>query len=333
MQLRRQTSSTHFADGRFRAINAGREVPRTALKIDLPPSYYMVGSALNGMAQRHAVQAYGKIRRSLPSRLSVPELMVVKRIAESPLIANPEFFKARVVPEREFDVVCAEFYKRSVFLEWYHLNDIRRFFSQKESNELEISVSGARFIIRKGGGHIVAESSIRNATQEDLSAAISIVHLRDMIQTCSLSAAAKYADSSRTLRNPKMREFLQPMFSYLSEEGENPKMELPGPLLSERKDRRCLMVCETGEQKEVLCSKFPSVPVTNHPKEKSMAGFETIILYNPTNHSVEAAWKSGACEIIVLVAKGTADEERYWQKSKQEDAKKKPGFGSQLLLF
>lgn len=322
-----------FKGRKYCAISAGKEVPRTELKIDMPKSFYAVGGALNGMAQRRAAQAYAKMGRNLPSRLTVPELMAAKKIAESPLVANPEFFRARAVAGLEFDAVCAEFYKRSVNLEWYHLNDVRRFFSQGEKSEMKLSVHGKSFLLRREGGVIVAEQNTRGALQEGLSAAISIIHLRDMIQTCSLSAAAKYANGSRTLRSMNMREILQPMFSYLSSEGENPKMEVLGQLLFERKGRRCLVICETGEQKETIRSKFPDVAATNHPKQGSMAGFEAVILYNPTNHSVEAAWKSGACEILVLVAKGTSDEERYWQNSKNEDARKKPGFGSQLLLF
>ncbi len=322
-----------FKGRKYLSISAGKEVPRTELKIDLPLPFYKVGGALNGMAQRRAEQAYGKIGRNLPSRLTVQELSVAKKIAESPLITNTEVFRARAIAGLEFNTVCAEFYKRSVFLEWYHLNDVRRFFSQNKTANLEITVSDKRFLIRREGDYIVAERSIRNTLQESLSAAISIIHLRDMIQTCSLAAAIKYANGSRTLRSPKMLEILQPMFTYLLGEGENPKMELLGSLLSERKGRRCLVVCETGEQKEVLFNKFPGVSVTNHPKKDSMAGFEAILLYNPTNHSVEAAWKSGACEILVLVAKGTSDEERYWQKSKQEDTKRKPGSGFQMLLF
>ncbi|MFA5929590.1 MAG: hypothetical protein WC861_01800 [Candidatus Micrarchaeia archaeon] len=333
MGIYKQHLPTRFTGNQFKTISAGKEVPRTELKIDLPLSFHSVGNSLNGMAQHRAAKAYEKIGRSLPSRLSVPELMVAKKTAENPTITNPEFFRARAIPGMEFDVVSAEFYKRSVFLEWHHLNDVRRFFSQKQAPSIELSVHGSRFIIREEGDSIVAERSIRNTLQASLSEAISIIHLRDMMQACSLSAAAKYASASRTLRSPEMRGIIQPLFSFLSKDGENPKMELPGRLLSERQGRRCLIICETGEQTEVLRGKFPGVAVTNHPKKGSMAGFETIILYNPTNHSVEAAWKAGACEIIVLVAKGTSDEERYWQNSKEEDAKRKPGIGSQLSFL
>ncbi|MFA6908099.1 MAG: hypothetical protein WC263_04715 [Candidatus Micrarchaeia archaeon] len=308
-------------------------MPRTELKIDLPVSFHAVGKALDEMAQRRVLPAYGRIGRSIPPRLTVPELLAAKRIAESPLVRNPEFFRARAIPGMGFDVVCAEFYKRSIFLEWFHVNDVRRFFSQTKSQSLEISVHGSRFILRREGDYIVAERSVRNGMQAELSAAISIVHLRDMIQTCSLSAAAAYAGSSRTLRSRQMREILQPMLSFVSKDGENPKMERLGVLLSERIGRRCLVVCETHEQKDALCSKFPGISATNHPKKDSMAGFESVILYNPTNHAVEAAWNSGACEIIVLVAKGTSDEERYWQTSKAEDARRKQGSGIQMFLF
>jgi hypothetical protein len=317
----------------YRTISAGKEVPRTELKIDLPQPFYNVGGALNGMAQHRVALAYAKIGRTLPPRLTVPELAAAKKIAESPLLANSEFFRARAIAGLEFDTVQAEFYKRSVFLEWQHICDVRRFFLQNTESEMKLSVHGKRFLLRRDGDFIVAEQDIRNALQGDLSAAISIIHLRDMLQTCSLAAAVKYANKSRTLRNPKMLEIIQPMFVYLSEAGENPKMEVLGSVLSEKKGRRCLVVCETGEQKEAICGRFPGANVANHPKQGSMAGFEVVILYSPTNHAVEAAWDSGACEIVVLVAKGTSDEERYWQKSRQEDARRKPGAGFQLLLF
>lgn len=331
MRIRRQAFTSNFATPQRAPIRAGKEVPRIELKIDLPLPYYAVGGRLDAMAQRRIARAYEKIGRSLPSRLTIPELLVAAKIAENPLVTNPGFFRARLIPEREFDVVCAEFYKRSVFLEWQQISDVRRFFAEKKP-AMELSANGNRYLLRREGNEVVVERSIRKEMQESLSAAISIIHLRDMIQACSLSAAAKYANSSRTLLSPKMREIIQPLLSYLSNEGENPKMETLGKLLSDRQGRRCLVICETGEQKEILCSKFPGVAVTNHPKKDSMAGFEAIILYNPTNNSVEAAWKAGACEIVVLVAKGTSDEERYWQAARQEDAKRS-GSGFQLLLF
>jgi len=331
MQLHRQKIISYITGGPLRAIRAGSEIPRTEIKIPLPAPYYSVGAALEGMAQRKVAKAYEKLGRSLPPRLSVPELMVAKKIAESPALANPEFFRANSVKGREFDVVCAEFYKRSVFLEWYHMNDVRRFFSQSEKTEMEISAGGRRYTIKKGGESISAEINVRNAIQSSLSVAISIIHFRDMLQTCSIKAAAKYADASRTLRSPKMRDLLQPMLDYLCKEGEHPKMALLGQLLSERQSSRCLVVCETHQQADAITEKFPFVQATNHPKEKSMAGFGAIILYNPSNHAVEAAWKYGACEIVAMVAKGTVDEERYWQAAKQEDAKGKGG--RQLLLF
>jgi len=333
MQLHRQKIISYITGSPLQAIRAGSEIPRTEIKILLPAAYYSVGAALEGMAQRKVEKAYEKLGRRLPPHLSVPELMIAKKMAESPAIANPEFFRAHSVTGKEFDVVCAEFYKRSVFLEWYHINDVHRFFSQSETTEMEISVGGKRFTIKKDGEYVSAEISVRNTIQSSLSGAISIIHFRDMLQTCSPRAAAKYADGSHTLRSPKMRELLQPMLDYICKEGEHPKMALLGLLLSERQGQRCLVVCETHQQADAIMEKFPFVQATNHPKEKSMAGFEAIILYNPSNHSVEAAWKSGACEILAMVAKGTVDEERYWQKSKQEDARKKPGNGLQLLLF
>ena len=337
--LRRQHNPTPcrelslFEGRNTRTITAGKEVPRTEIKIGLPQHFRDAAVYLDNLAARKAAWAYVKICRRLPSRFTVLELHAAKKIAEHPSFANEGLFRAKADFEKSFDVASLGFHNKGIHLEWYHLNDMRRFFSGRAQGEMEISVNGKRFIIRMEGGEVVAEHSIRKPLQESLSSAISIIHLRDMVQTCSLEAAVMHANSSRTLLRPGMLENLRLMFASIPQGDENPKMDSLARLLSERKGRRCLVVCETGEQKEVLCRRFPGAQVTNHPKKDGMAGFEIVILYNPTSHAVEAAWKSGVCEIIVLVAEGTIDEDKYWQNAKKEEAKKKPGIGTQLSLL
>ena len=316
--------------GRSTRAGAG-DFLRDEIKITLPNCFYSAGGLLEGIAEQKAKSAYAKLGCQVPRDLSVIELGRAKKMLQS--VEDSEIFRAKARIDNVVEVACSNFYMRSVNLEWFHKRDLVNFFSQQPiKGSLYLAIGKSHYNIGMDGEYLVAKRDARHQLETGVSVAISLIHLRDMLQTCSIEAALKYANQSRALLNDGLRERLSSMFNFVSSRGENPKMAKLGQLLSEREGSQCAVLCKTAEQLEVIKNSFPGVRVTNKPSKEKFAGIQTVIIYNPDKNSVKAAWSSGASEKIALVAAKTIDEEGYWQNSLQADAKANASSGIQTSL-
>jgi hypothetical protein len=315
-----------------RSIKAGAgSFSRTEIKITLPSPFYSAGGLLEGIAEERAKQAYLKLGCQVPQGLSVPGLGRAKKMLQT--VENSEFFRAKANTINAVEVAGFNFYTRSFNLEWFHKRDLAKFFSHfPPLGEHRLTVNGRHFCLGMDGEYLVAKRDTRHPLEKGVSVAISLIHLRDMLQTCSIEAALKYANQSVSLCNDGLLKRISSMFDFVASQGENPKMAKLGQLLSERQGKKCAVLCKSPEQLEVLKTKFPGVLITNTPSKEKFSGIQTVIIYNPDKNTVKAAWGSGAGEKIVLVAAKTIDDEGYWQNSLRSDARARSDCGIQTSL-
>ena len=305
----------------------GKEVPNLKVfKIQLPSCFHASGNLLAGIAEQRAKPAYAKLRIPMPG-LSVIELNRAKNILKSAengeLAENSVFFRQKILSNDPAGWAVSAFYSHSVNLDFAHKNKLANFFSQGSlSGEIRFKVSipekGDRYyLLKMDGEYLVATRDAKYQLDLGLSTATSLIHLRDMFQTCSIEAARNYAQTSKILGCDEWDARLSPIFKFVSSQGENPKMALLDQHLSEMAAGLCAVLCRTAQQLQVLQMEFPGVRITNAPSKGNFDGIQRLILYNSDNNTLKAALRSGAPEIFSYVARDTVDDDRHWQNSKK----------------
>lgn len=309
-------------------------VPRDEIKLRLPPRLLQVSNQINNMALSRVDGIYRQMGWKTPEKINMLDLESLSSSIESIHKAKCSMLLAENQSTSFY--LHDRLYRNSFFITNDSSRELNAFLADHRKRVYTIKSQNRQFHVKKDGGQVIAYEGIPLNLDSQIRVAMSLAHLRDVIETGSLDAAVDYANRSRSLNNADMHDRLLPLFSYLAGEGENPKLYELNRILLEMQDQRkkCLVFCE-GEDLLRTLQAFAkgafghyshSVKITNHPSElfsKQKSGenaYDVAILYTPSKKSIDIAWNLGVSKIFVLINKGTSDDAKYWQNAKEEDA-------------
>ena len=320
-----------------RIISEGTNVPRKVLDLELPSHIRRVSGLLNASASDCVEKLYAKLHLTVPPRLTILELVHAQSAARE--IEFEERLRVKANQRTDFDNIAYGLYKKSIFLDWRNRKDMIQFLENGQE-PLNLTIDGRHYRVKKVLNEYVVELSNKNAIIDVFSHAFDLIRLRDLLETGCLGASKRYSKTSSSLASAEKQAWLANIFNYIEKYGDNPKINEIAHLLEERKGKKCAILCEGASMVAALSERFPSAFVTNHPAKTDMGQFDTIILATPGKHEVGPVWAIPGHEILVLVVKGTVDDERYWQNAKTSDSKqafvppKKNSIGGpELTLF
>ena len=314
------------------AYEVTANAPRYEMPFSLPSRYVQMASRLENMAAMRINNIYKERKRDIPKKITSCE---VKHLLE----ALQSEFRARgggeiwmnIGPNTARDL-CIKLSCRCPHINSDTVSEVNKFLNDRRAKAFDLKAGDKQFHLRKAGGRIIACQGLPVPVAAQISLAMSLTHLKDLIETGCLEAAISYANNSNALTRPDMQGDLEGIFKYLAKDEPNPKViALAAILLEMQKERkRCFVACEGVEVKKDLdlfikesfgdYSKM--VAVTNSPKNfraKPKKAYDAAILFTPSERNIALVWNTAVSSRFALIVRHTRDDDRYWQNALKED--------------
>ncbi len=307
-------------------------VPRYEIPLTLPSRYIEAAGLLENLVSLRVDNIYKARSWNIPKKRTVCEL-------EKLVKALQDEFKARGGGETAVNRgpnaaynLCYKLYSKCPYIGTASVYEVEKFLIDNKKRAFDLKAGDRQFHLKKNAGRITACQGLPVSMAAEIHIAISLSHLKDLIETGCLDAAVSYSDNSRSLNSPDMHGKLKAILGYIAKDEENPKVVALAAILLEmqKEGKKCLVVCEGKDVKEALelfikesfgdYSKM--VAVTNRPTEfcaRPNEAYDAAILFTPSERNIHLVWGIGVSSIFTLTARHTRDDDTYWQNAKNED--------------